>query len=165
MKVYDGGTDENTYVGMAAFGANPTNLGILVREKDVQRMLVGKSMSGHYELSVNASTGQPVAGIGESNGGSGVMTLGNTDGHIKAQMYLDPKGGGAACLANSGGSCAIELGVGPSGAGQFIVANAGGKTLVDAGQISGVGVIRAYPLGSPGAGLVGMPGTFLMGRK
>lgn len=26
-------------------------------------------------------------------------------------------------------------------------------------------VVRAYPLGNPGAGLVGMPGTFILGPR
>ena len=44
------------------------------------------------------------------------------------------------------------------------LANEGGNATVEAGVLSdGVGVVRAYPLGNPALGLVGMPGTFIMG--
>jgi hypothetical protein len=42
----------------------------------------------------------------------------------------------------------------------------GGMAKVKAGiDSAGVGLVQAMPLGSPGAGLVGMPGTFLRGRE
>ena len=40
-----------------------------------------------------------------------------------------------------------------------------GHATVEAGtHPKGVGLIRAFPVGSPGGGMVGMPGTFLLGR-
>jgi hypothetical protein len=38
-----------------------------------------------------------------------------------------------------------------------------GTVMVQAGSFPGRGVVRAYPLGYPGMGLLGMPGTFISG--
>lgn len=69
-------------------------------------------------------------------------------------------------LRNDNGVAMSELTQGTSGGGYLQLGNAEGRTTVDAGTTpEGVGLIRAWPLGNPGAGLVGMPGTFLLGRR
>jgi hypothetical protein len=72
---------------------------------------------------------------------------------------------GAFSIRSASGTTIARLGEGNAG-GLFQLANSGGNAMVDAGVLpSGAGAVRAYPLGSPSAGLLGMPGTFIMGRK
>ena len=57
------------------------------------------------------------------------------------------------------------FGQGTTGGGYLQLGNADGDARVDAGvNVKGCGVVRTHPLGNAGAGLVGMPGTFLLGR-
>ena len=58
-----------------------------------------------------------------------------------------------------------HFGQGAAGGGLLQLANPGGNAQVEAGVLaSGAGIVRTFPNGNPGAGLVGMPGTFIMGR-
>lgn len=68
-------------------------------------------------------------------------------------------------LSADSGTVVSHLGQGASGGGVLQLANAGGNAQVEAGVLgSGAGIVRTFPNGNPGAGLVGMPGTFIMGR-
>ena len=67
-------------------------------------------------------------------------------------------------MRSAGGTTIVRLGEGQGG-GLFQLANGGGSAMVEAGVLpTGEGVVRAYPLGNPALGLVGMPGTFIMGH-
>jgi hypothetical protein len=60
----------------------------------------------------------------------------------------------------------LALTQGSTGGGYLTLGNASGESTVEAGTTAeGVGLVRAFPLGNPGAGLVGMPGTFILGRR
>ena len=70
----------------------------------------------------------------------------------------------AFTVRNASGTTIARFGEGTAG-GLLQLANSGGNAMVEAGiHTSGVGLVRAYPIGSPGLGMVGMPGTFLLGR-
>ncbi|MEO6058252.1 MAG: hypothetical protein ABIQ49_15620 [Gemmatimonadales bacterium] len=69
-------------------------------------------------------------------------------------------------LRNDNNVSVLALTTGASGGGLLQLGDASGNSMVEAGTTAeGVGLVRAYPLGSPGAGLVGMPGTFILGRR
>ena len=73
-------------------------------------------------------------------------------------------GEGAFSIRSAGGTTVVRIGEG-TGGGLLQIANSGGNAMVEAGlHPTGAGIVRAYPLGSPGGGMVGMPGTFIMGR-
>jgi hypothetical protein len=60
----------------------------------------------------------------------------------------------------------VALAQGASGGGYLQLGDASGNAMVEALTTSdGIGLVRAYPLGTPGAGLIGLPGTFILGRK
>ncbi len=64
---------------------------------------------------------------------------------------------GAFSIRSASGTTIARLGEGNAG-GLFQLANSGGNAMVDAGVLpSGAGAVRAYPLGSPSAGLLGCP--------
>ena len=74
------------------------------------------------------------------------------------------KGQGSFTIRNGSGTTVARLGEGIGG-GLLQIANGEGFAMVEAGiHPSGVGLVRAFPVRSPGAGMVGMPGTFLIGR-
>jgi hypothetical protein len=59
-----------------------------------------------------------------------------------------------------------SLQVGASGGGKLQLGDAAGDAMVEAGTTAGgVGLVRTFPLGSPGGGLLGLPGTFIIGIK
>lgn len=104
--------------------------------------------------SVIMGTDGGVAGFAAYQGGRPLssLTLTETGAHLN--------------LANGGGTTVVSLEVSPAGNGRFQLGGSNGQATVEAGVTTdGRGVVRAYPLGSPGAGLVGMPGTFILGRS
>jgi len=87
-------------------------------------------------------------------------------GERPAGSFILTQGSNSLELANDGGVNVVSLMVSEGGNGTLQLGNSSGEVRVDAGTTGeGVGLIRAYPVGSPGAGLVGFPGTFLLGRK
>ena len=73
------------------------------------------------------------------------------------------EGGEAAfSIRNKGGTTIVRIGE-TSGGGVLQLADQGGSAMVEAGVLPGHGIVRAYPLGNPGVGLIGMPGTFISG--
>jgi hypothetical protein len=81
-------------------------------------------------------------------------------GKTRATMTAE----GAFSIRNASGATVVRVGEGSTGGG-LQIANSGGDAMVEAGVLTtGAGLVGAYPLGSPGAGLVGLPGTFIMGR-
>ena len=68
-------------------------------------------------------------------------------------------------IATENATVVGHLGQGASGGGLLQIASPGGNAQVEAGVLAdGAGIVRTFPNGNPGAGLVGMPGTFIMGR-
>lgn len=137
-----------------------------------------------YHVSVANASGTRLASIGEANNGAGGVWAFGTDGKMRAVLngltgeihVLDGSGitratmavgsnGAAAFSIRAGSNTTIaRLGEGQLG-GWIQLANTSGYATVEAGtHPKGVGLIRAFPVGSPGGGMVGMPGTFLLGR-
>jgi hypothetical protein len=137
-----------------------------------------------YGVSVANAAGTRLASIGEANNGGGGVWAFGTDGKMRALLngltgeihVLDGSGITRATMAvGSNGAAAFSvraasnttiarLGEGQLG-GWIQLANSSGYATVEAGtHPKGVGIIRAFPVGSPGGGMVGMPGTFLLGR-
>ena len=117
-------------------------------EDDGTRIKIASSKS------VIMGTDGGVAGFAAYQGGRPLssLTLTETGSHLN--------------LANGGGTTVVSLEVSPAGNGRFQLGGSDGQATVEAGVTTdGLGVVRAYPLGNPGAGLVGMPGTFILGRS
>jgi hypothetical protein len=136
-------------------------------------------------LAVFNEQGSEVAllGVGEDAGGR-VRTL-STNGTAAAEMGVvatNPVvslrigkesqaafaivGGKAGLnLRSASGVPLVALTEGQYG-GRLQLGDAAGNAMVEAGVLeSGVGVVRALPFGNPGGGLLGLPGTFIVGRN
>jgi hypothetical protein len=105
---------------------------------------------------------QTVTGVNGKFAGIAVRT--GTTG--RAGLALNSDGTSEMFVANSAGTEVASVRTTSLNSGKIQLSNAGGESVVEAGMNkNGVGVVIAYPVGNPGAGLVGMPGTFLLGRR
>ena len=116
-------------------------------EKDAYRVMVA-SANNAAVMGVTAA----VAGFSNVQGGKSRSSLTLVNGEPLLNMSNE-QGAAVVNLQVSGGTGLLQLGKGD------------GSSAVEAGVTSqGLGVVRAFPLGHPGAGMIGMPGTFLLGR-
>jgi hypothetical protein len=143
------------------------------------RVGVGE-IEGRYAVMVTDGSGKPLVSMGEAKVGGGAVAAYNSAGPIGAilsgtgQIHVaDPSGNslatmvaengqGAFSIRNKGGTTIVRLSEGQDG-GLLQLANNGGNAMVEGGVLGGRGIVRAYPLGHPGMGFVGMPGTFISG--
>lgn len=112
--------------------------------------------SPDHSKSVSIGPGNALTGVVAFQGEKRRASLGfaATDGKAFLQLH------------NDNGTVVSHLGQGASGGGLLQLASPGGNAQVEAGVLAeGAGIVRTFPNGNPGAGLVGMPGTFIMGRS
>lgn len=147
-----------------------------------ERVTIAATDKGTYAVNVAGSGKSPVASFGEASIGGGAVTVYNPSGTIGAimsgtgQIHVAGPGGqtlatmvaekdqGAFSVRSASGTTIARMGEG-TGGGLFQLADQAGNAKVEAGiHTSGVGLVRVYPLGSPSAGMIGMPATFLIGR-
>lgn len=131
---------------------------------------------------LDAAGSKPLAMLGVAANGAGVVATYDPAGNLRAIMNglqgeihtIDAAGKsratmtaeGAFSIRNTQGTTVVRIGEGSAGGGALQMANSGGNAMVEAGTLpTGVGVVRAYPLGTSAAGLIGLPGTFIMGRE
>jgi len=146
------------------------------------RITVGPNDGGRYAITISNASGGALATMGEARVGGGVLASYNTAGTIGAILsgtgqvqvandagqtlatMVAEKNQGAFSVRSASGTTIARVGEG-TGGGLFQLANQAGNAMVEAGiHTSGVGLVRTFPIGSPGASFVGMPGTFLIGR-
>ena len=146
-----------------------------------ERVTIAAGEKGAFAVKVSGTGQAPVASLGEASIGGGAVAAYNKAGTIGAivsgtgQIHVANDAGqtfatmvaeknqGAFTIRSASGTTIARLGEGSSG-GLFQLADHAGNAMVEAGIIpSGLGVVRAYPVGSPAVGLVGMPGTFILG--
>ena len=150
----------------AVIGAVGQNANVFIIESDQRRINLGRNDKGHYGLRVYEPGGKLVAGIGQSTGGDGVISIADAKGIQRAAMYVNAPGGGAVDLINSQGKTVAALLATEAGNGMMQLFNRDGKTMVEAGvNENNVGVVRAGPAGfHPGVGILGLPGSFIVGK-
>ncbi|HMF11125.1 MAG TPA: hypothetical protein VKE94_02435 [Gemmataceae bacterium] len=159
------GPGSSTYFGVFADGkAN----GLRILDAGKTRLNVGQDeANGRYLLKVFNKSGKPVAAIGENNLGTGTAQVADAEGRIRADLLVLGSGQGAFNIYNATDKIVAQLTEGSSSGGLFQIYDADGKTqMVEAGISDGVGIVRAGPNGfKPGVGLLGLPGSYIMGKK
>ena len=101
---------------------------------------------------------------GIMSGETGELHMADDNGITRATVVAAGRDAGIS-VRNSSGITVGLLRTSPAGNGMFQIANADGNAMVEAGLLEfGNGVVRTYPHGNPGVGLVGAPGTFIMGK-
>ena len=110
-----------------------------------------------------SATGFPEVVLGVTTG-VGAVILRDADSKARATLGL-VNGKPSLEFANENYVGIAAIGQGTTGGGYLQLGDAEGNARVDAGvNVKNCGVVRTHPLGNAGAGLVGMPGTFLLGR-
>ena len=111
-----------------------------------------KSGSGFPEIVMGVTTGL------------GALVVRDADSKARATMGLI-NGKPSIEFTNENYVGIATIGQGTTGGGFLQLGDAEGNARVEGGvNANGCGVVRTHPLGNPGSGLVGMPGTFLIGR-
>lgn len=142
------------------------------------------NQGGSYAVGIANASGTSVAVLGEAKIGGGVMAVKSAAGTIRAivsgtgQIHVAAAGGetlatmvaengeGAFSVRTPSGTTVSRLGQGAAG-GMLQLADLAGNAMVEGGVVpgGGQGLVRAFPIGSPGRSIVGMPGTFIIGVK
>lgn len=111
-----------------------------------------KSESGFPEIVMGVTTGL------------GALVVRDADSKARATLGLI-NGKPSIEFTNENYVGIATIGQGTTGGGFLQLGDAEGNARVDGGvNVKGCGVVRTHPLGNAGVGLVGMPGTFLLGR-
>ena len=181
-------TDKN---GKPIFVVQETPAGpsVELRAKGVPVVQFGMGPKGNPGVRVRSPSGQIAASLGAvlEGGFGGVHVYDGTSELPRAFLYgraeepmvavskngvtplaaltVDKDGKPRVAINNQSGVAVASLLPGIDDDGVLRLGDAAGNTMVEAGVAGGVGQVRAYPLGNPGAGLLGMPGTFISGRK
>jgi len=150
----------------ATVGASGASANVFVTERDVNRISLGRNDKGRYGLRVYEPGGKIVAGIGQSNGDDGVVTVSDAQGNQRAAMFVSQEGGGMLQVLNKAGQPVGSLYATGAGNGRMELLNNAGVIMVQAGVNEyNVGVVRAGPAGfHPGVGILGLPGSFISGK-
>ncbi len=98
---------------------------------------------------------------------AGLLVRASEGGKPRGLLGMAENGRVSLEISNDSGTVVSQLGVNNSGSGILEIGNAAGFAMAQAGVLngSGAGIFRTFPNGNPAAGLVGMPGTFIMGRS
>ena len=152
-------------------GASAEDAGLSVIENGIGRIDLGRDdQHGNYRLKFLSPSAGFVAGIGESADGSAVASVAGLDGTVKAQMaaLVNHDGKGSFVVGNGLGK--PEVAVLTEGANQEgllqLFSGAGEKMVEAGGTAEGIGVVRAGPEAfKPGYGLLGLPGSYLAGKR
>jgi hypothetical protein len=151
----------------ASIGSSGQQMGVVIQENDRQRVQLGRNDKGNYGARIYSATGKLVAGIGQSQAGTGIAMVADAAGTPKAKMYSLPSGAGIVEIINGQGiGVATMSSAGPGGAGLLQLTNASGTVMVEAGvSRSGIGIVRAGPAAfNSGIGFLGLPGSYIEGR-
>jgi hypothetical protein len=143
-------------------------LGLDLRENEQLRLTAGR-IEGNYSLQIKEPGGTLVAAIGQSvKTGTGAVSVFDRSGNGSALMYVLPTtNGGIVEVVNAGGIGVASLSAGKAGDGRLQLTNSSGQTMVEAGvTVDGIGVVRAGPHGfNSGIGFLGLPGSYIAGKK
>lgn len=144
-------------------------LGLDLREDEKLRLTAGRIEGKSYSLQIKEPGGKLVAGIGQAvKTGTGAVSVFDKNGNGGVTMYVLPSSnGGIVEVSNANGIGVASLSASGAGNGQLQLTNASGQTMVEAGvTVDGIGVVRAGPHGfNPGIGFLGLPGSYIAGKK
>ena len=171
----DAGSDGGRFLAMsssgsitAALGPTGKGFGLYIREGGEQRVELARRPAGNYSL-IFSKGDKKIAALGVTTEGSGQAVVADASGTAKVVMNVgvsDNKG--RVYITRGGNDTLAALAEGDHGGGVMVLCKSEGcnPPMVDAGDAGGYGLVRTGPLGfNPGLGLVGTPGSFLMGKK
>lgn len=141
---------------------NPSRSVILFSASGAALALISALPEGGF-FKAKSESGFPEVVMGVTTG-VGALIVRDADSKARATMGLI-NGKPSIEFTNENYVGIATIGQGTTGGGFLQLGDAEGNARVDGGvNVKGCGVVRTHPLGNAGVGLVGMPGTFLLGR-
>ena len=151
--------------GKAIFSVRADPRGFVLATPAGEDVAFGSALAtgGFFKARSGSGSREAVLGVVQTYA---AIELRDEAGQKRAVMALQDDNKPIVGLRNDNNVSVLALAIGASGGGYLQLGDASGNSTVEAGTTSeGVGLVRAYPLGNPGAGLIGMPGTFILGRR
>ena len=149
-----------------AFG-DYADLGVRVRA--TTKLELGRRRDGRYGLLIYGDSDAVVAGLGESDAGSGVALVADANGNSRVSVHCTAgTGAGEARILDAAGKIVASLsGAGLGESGVLQLRNNGEVVMVEAGVLqTGIGVVRAGPGAfQHGIGFLGLPASWIEGKK
>jgi hypothetical protein len=146
--------------------AEGPSAGVVAKEAGTTRVHLG-SVGAGYSLTISGKDGNTVAGIGQTKpDGVGLVVVGDQAGEMKAALQVTD-GRGMVAVQSSARVPVANLSQGANGGGHFQLVGPDRQVMVEAGVAKdGYGVVRAGPAGfAPGYGVLGLPGSYIVGKK
>jgi hypothetical protein len=140
---------------------------LVIKEKGADRIDLGRRANGRYSVQVYGPQNKQVIGLGQSEAGSGLMSIGDAAGTTKVTMYISTNTdeGTHLDVMNQAGAVAGVMSTGPS-AGRLQITDSSGLAKVEAGLTTGgVGVVRTFPGNCHfGIGILGLVPDCIVGK-
>ena len=149
---------------LSAFvGTYGARAGLRLSEGGVQRLDLLRQTVGNYSFRLPSTDGV-IAGIGESQAGTGALVIGDIAGRPKASMTVGD-GKGMIGLFNGSGNAVLSLTEGATSGGLFVIGDANSEPMVKMGvKDNRYGVVLAGPVaGFPLVPSSGLPGSYILG--
>ena len=149
-----------------AFG-NYADLSIRVRAD--KKLELGRRPDGRYGLLLYGAGEDVVAGLGESDAGSGVALVADAQGNTRVSVNCTAgTGSGEARILDAAGKIVASFsGAGLGESGVLQLRNNAEVVMVEAGVLqTGIGAVRAGPGAfQHGLGFLGLPASWIEGKK
>jgi hypothetical protein len=143
--------------------ADEEGVGMTVEEGGQLRMTFGNELAKNYSLKFPVGKTRALAGIGESEAGSGALIVGDQDGQLKGEAGVI-NGNGTFTVYNGDGNGVALLTRSVNGGGLLDLTDPLGNTLVlMKTNENRYGVVSAFPPGLPYIPSSALPGTYLLG--
>jgi hypothetical protein len=154
------------YVGVFE---NGSGAGLRVLDAGSTRVDLGRDGgTGRYRLKILGRSGLAAA-IGEDqDDGTGLVIVGGADGQPRATIGVGVDGGvgGVFSVIGTSRTLLAQLMEDESGAGYLSLRNSSGEKMVGAGTRDGIGFVGTGPSAfKPGMGLLGLPSSFISGKR
>lgn len=150
----------------AAVGVSEWRAGVWLRENDASVVELGRQPAGNYGFRVTSTSpgDPPIAGIGESAGGTGVLLVSTASGQPKALMSLLDATGALSIEGARGGNIAT-LKQSELGPGLLALSDDSGQVCVKmAVKDNRYGAVGTGPrAGFPYVPASGLPGSYFLG--
>jgi hypothetical protein len=152
--------------GRTSFGAIPGFSGVEIRLNEIPRVQLGQMPSNRAELKFLNGSGTMVAAIGQDKSDQGGAAIMDSLGNYKAELQLAPDRKGELLIIGGRGKGVAALTEGSYG-GNLSLWDVDGTGMVDAGVTSdGIGIVRTGPNWfKPGMGVLGLPGSYIVGKR
>lgn len=150
---------QSAYIG--TYGARA---GLRLKEGNLSRLELLRQTAGNYAFRLPSANGV-IAGIGESQAGSGALIIGDIGGQKRAGMIVGQDSKGIIGIFNGSGNAILSLTEGATGGGLFVIGNPNSAPMVKMGvKADRYGVVLAGPrAGFPLIPSSGLPGSYILG--